>query len=73
MPEFNEGLKKDYFGPAGRSSHREDTVIEINELKVGGGDLTIIAGPCSVESREQILNIADEIKEIGRASCRERV
>jgi len=70
MPEFNEGLKKDYFGPAGRSSHREDTVIEINEVKVGGGDLAIIAGPCSVESREQILNIADEIKDTGACILR---
>jgi 3-deoxy-7-phosphoheptulonate synthase len=43
----------------------EDTVIKIGDDEIGGKDLTIIAGPCSVESRSQILEIAQMLSEMG--------
>ncbi|MDR3264803.1 MAG: 3-deoxy-7-phosphoheptulonate synthase [Synergistaceae bacterium] len=48
---------------ASRRFHPRDTVIELpGGQKIGGGGLTVIAGPCSVESEEQILSIAREVK-----------
>src|SRR2546426_8098617 len=49
---------------------KEPTLIEVLGLKVGAGHLGIIAGPCSVESREQILEIAHAVKETGAAGLR---
>jgi 3-deoxy-7-phosphoheptulonate synthase len=48
----------------------EPTVVEALGLKVGRGHLGIIAGPCSVESREQILEVAHIVKEAGAAGLR---
>lgn len=48
-----------------REIRREDTVIRIGEDEIGGRELAIIAGPCSVESRSQILEIAGMLKEMG--------
>jgi 3-deoxy-7-phosphoheptulonate synthase len=48
-----------------RDIKREDTVIQVGEDEVGGKDLTVIAGPCSVESRSQILEIALMLSEMG--------
>lgn len=48
-----------------RKSHPNDTVISVGDVKIGGKDLTIIAGPCSVESEEQIIEIAKKIKKSG--------
>ena len=39
---------------ANRKFHPEDTVIKVGDTQIGGGNLTIIAGPCSVESEEQV-------------------
>src|SRR5436309_1892717 len=49
---------------------REPTVVEVLGLKVGGGHVGVIAGPCSVESREQILEIAHAVKESGAFGLR---
>ena len=49
---------------------KERTVVETLGLKVGNGHLGVIAGPCSVESREQILEIAHIVKEAGAAGLR---
>lgn len=46
---------------ANRKFHPEDTVIEICGRKIGGGNFQVIAGPCSVESREQIIQIAEQV------------
>lgn len=43
----------------------EDTIINIGEHKIGGKELVIIAGPCAVESRDQIFEIAGQLKEMG--------
>src|SRR3954451_23725555 len=42
---------------------KEPTQVEVLGLKVGGGHLGVIAGPCSVESREQILEVAQIVKD----------
>jgi len=45
--------------------HPEDTVIDVGGVKIGGGTFTVISGPCSVESRGQILTIANSVKHSG--------
>lgn len=50
---------------ANRKFHPEDTVIDVNGVKIGGGTLTLMAGPCSVESEEQIIKVAKAVKEGG--------
>lgn len=48
-----------------REMKSEDTIVKVGNHKIGGNNLTIIAGPCSVESRNQIFEIASELKEMG--------
>jgi 3-deoxy-7-phosphoheptulonate synthase len=43
----------------------EDTVVEIGDVRVGGKELVITAGPCAVESLEQVLTVARAVKEAG--------
>ncbi len=50
---------------ASRAFHPEDSVVDVSGVKVGGGHLALIAGPCSVESTEQILEIAQAVKASG--------
>lgn len=50
---------------ANRKFHPDDTIIEINGHKIGGNNFTYIAGPCSVESENQIISIAKEVKTAG--------
>lgn len=53
------------FKRASRMFHPEDTVIDLDGLKLGGGNTLIIAGPCSVESEEQLMTIAQQVKAAG--------
>lgn len=53
------------FKAANRKFHPDDTVIEVAGYKIGGGSFQYIAGPCSVESEEQITYIASEVKKSG--------
>jgi 3-deoxy-7-phosphoheptulonate synthase len=55
---------------AGRRFHPEDTVIKVGPSTVGGKELTVMAGPCSVESEEQVLSIARDIKNSGATFLR---
>lgn len=55
---------------ANRKFHPEDTVIEFGGTRIGGGELTLIAGPCSVESEEQIIGIAEAVKKSGATILR---
>jgi 3-deoxy-7-phosphoheptulonate synthase len=48
-----------------REMKPDDTIISVGEEKIGGDELTVIAGPCSVESRDQIFDIAGQLKEMG--------
>ncbi len=53
------------FKAANRKFHPDDTVVDVNGIKIGGGNFQYIAGPCSVESEEQITYIASEVKKAG--------
>ncbi len=50
---------------ANRKFHPKDTVITVGDVSIGGGDLCIMAGPCSIESEEQLTQIASSIKKTG--------
>ena len=70
--EIVESVKRisDPFKNANRNFHPDDTVIDINGLKIGGGHFQVIAGPCSVESEEQIVEIARKVKAAGATMLR---
>jgi 3-deoxy-7-phosphoheptulonate synthase len=56
---------------AGRSFRPEGTVIEFaNGIKVGGNDVVVMAGPCSVESRDQLFTVAEQISKAGARALR---
>lgn len=55
---------------ANRKFHPEDTVISVGGAHIGGGSFSVIAGPCSVESEEQIVGIAEDVKRSGAALLR---
>lgn len=55
---------------ANRKFHPDDTVIEAGGRKIGDGSLQVIAGPCSVETEEQILTTAHAVKEAGATMLR---
>ena len=48
-----------------RKFHPDDTVVDVSGVKVGGGNFVMIAGPCSVESEEQVVGIAKAVKASG--------
>ena len=50
---------------ASREFHPADTVVEVGGVKIGGGDLAVMAGPCSVESEEQVVDTARAVKAAG--------
>jgi 3-deoxy-7-phosphoheptulonate synthase len=53
------------FKLASRDFHPQDTVVKLNGVSIGGQQLIVMAGPCSVESREQLLETAHAVKEAG--------
>ncbi|MBC8570967.1 3-deoxy-7-phosphoheptulonate synthase [Zongyangia hominis] len=55
---------------ANRKFHPQDTVVDIRGRKLGGGHFQVAAGPCSVENREQILTVADQVKAAGAGLLR---
>jgi 3-deoxy-7-phosphoheptulonate synthase len=58
------------FKLASRDFKQENTVITINGLQIGGARVVVMAGPCAVESREQILETAHAVKEAGATILR---
>ena len=48
-----------------REFYQEDTVVDVNGVKIGGDNFTVMAGPCSVESRDQCLIIAEQVAKAG--------
>ena len=48
-----------------RQMHSQDTVVNVGNVALGGERIVVIAGPCAVESREQALTIAEEVKKYG--------
>lgn len=55
---------------AGRKFHPEDTIVDVCGRKIGGGNFVVMAGPCSVESEEQILSVARDVKASGASFIR---
>jgi 3-deoxy-7-phosphoheptulonate synthase len=53
------------FKQANRKFHPLDTVVQVGDVKIGGGHFAVIAGPCSVESEEQIIEVAEAVKAAG--------
>ena len=58
------------FKNANRKFHPDDTVIDVAGHKIGGGNFQVIAGPCSVESEEQIIGVAKAVKASGATILR---
>ena len=50
---------------ASRSVHMDNTIIDVGGVKIGEGTFTVISGPCSVESEEQIIKVAQSVKKSG--------
>ena len=55
---------------ANRKFHPEDTVVSVGTAKIGGGNFGVIAGPCSVESEEQMIEVARRVKAAGASMLR---
>lgn len=55
---------------ASRAFHPQDTVIDVDGVKIGGKKLVVIAGPCSVETQDQISGIAKDVKAAGASLLR---
>ena len=58
------------FKSANRKFHPDDSVIDVSGVKIGGGNFSIIAGPCSVETPEQIMEVAEKVKASGAGMLR---
>ena len=58
------------FKKANRKFHPQDTEVNVNGVCIGGGKFGVIAGPCSVESEEQIVAIAQEVQQAGACMLR---
>ena len=65
--EIVESVKRvsEPYKQANRKFHPNDTVVQIGNVKIGGGHFAMIAGPCSVESEEQIIEVACAVKGSG--------
>ncbi|MCF0138098.1 MAG: 3-deoxy-7-phosphoheptulonate synthase [Oscillospiraceae bacterium] len=60
----------DPFKCCNRKFHPDDSVISVGDVKIGGGNFCMIAGPCSVESEEQIVSVAKSVKAAGAGLLR---
>ena len=58
------------FKSANRKFHEDDSVVDCGGVPIGGGHFQIIAGPCSVETREQIISVAQSVKASGAGMLR---
>ena len=70
--EMVESVKRisEPYKSSNRKFHPDDTIVDVNGLKIGGKHFQIIAGPCSVESKEQILAIAESVHASGASILR---
>ncbi len=55
---------------ANRKFHTEDTIIKVGNAEIGGKRIAVMAGPCSIESEEQILSVARSVKQSGASVLR---
>lgn len=58
------------FKSANRKFHPDNTTVDVSGIRIGDGHFAVIAGPCSVESREQMLEVATKVKASGAALLR---
>ena len=65
--EMVESVKRvsEPFKQANRKFHPKDTIVQIGDTRIGGGNFAMIAGPCSVETEEQIISVANSVKASG--------
>jgi len=65
--EIVESVKRvsEPFKQANRKFHPADTVVEVGNVKIGGGHFAVIAGPCSIETEAQIIEVAQAVKDAG--------
>ena len=75
MLEMLENVEKvamisEPFKKPNRKFHPEDSVIRVENAEIGGGAFAVIAGPCSVESEEQIIEVAKQVKAAGATMLR---
>lgn len=65
--EIVESVKRvsEPFKQANRKFHPDDTIVTVGDVKIGGGHFAMIAGPCSVESEAQIIEVAQAVKAAG--------
>lgn len=65
--EIVENVKRvqEPYKMANRKFHKDDTIVDINGVKIGKDNFQIIAGPCSVESESQIIEVAKAVKKAG--------
>lgn len=70
--EIVESVKRvsEPFKKCNRKFHPEDSVVDVSGVKIGDGSLNFIAGPCSVESEEQIIEVAQKVKTSGATLLR---
>ena len=61
---------QELYKKANRKFHPEDSVVTVGKARIGGGSFSVIAGPCSVESEEQICAVAEDVKSSGAALLR---
>ena len=71
LPGVSKILKvQEPFKRANRAFKKEDTIVNVSGVKIGENKTVIIAGPCSVESEEQVINIAKSVKSAGASILR---
>lgn len=63
--KYKETFIQESYKKANRLYHPDNTEVKVNDVVIGGNKICIMAGPCSVESEEQILEIAKEVKNSG--------
>lgn len=70
--EIVEDVKRvqEPYKKANRQFHPRDTVVRIGDAEIGGGSFAVIAGPCSVESTEQLSEVAEAVKAAGAGLLR---
>ena len=69
---FVEDVKRiqEPYKAANKKFHPEPTIVDVNGIKIGGGNFQVIAGPCSVESEEQMVEVAKAVQKSGATMMR---
>jgi len=71
LPQVQEVIRvQKRYSLVSRESHPEDTIIDVDGVKIGGPHFAVMAGPCSVESEEQLLTTARAVKAAGATILR---